>query len=240
VAYDIYVGTTTSNMTRRAIVPAVLTDNPPATYSWTPSSALTGGTTHFWRVVTRTNANRIANSTIWSFTTTGTGGGGGSGGTTQTPFSGTPIALPGTVQAENFDNGGANVAYFDTTSGNSGGAYRSTNVDIEVASDTGGGYDVGWLPASEWLEYTVNVATAGTYTLQVRVAAPSAGGTFRVEFGGVNKTGTMTIPSTGGWQTWTTISKTVTLSAGTQVMRFVAQTNGPGGVFGNLNWIRVQ
>ena len=47
----------------------------------------------------------------------------------------TPAALPGTVQAEDFDDGAAGVAYRDTTSGNSGGQYRSTDVDIE--SDVG-------------------------------------------------------------------------------------------------------
>jgi hypothetical protein len=155
------------------------------------------------------------------------------------PFGGSPVPLPGTVQAENFDNGGSGVAYFDVTAGNRGGAYRTTDVDIEASSDSGGGYNVGWTRAGEWLKYTVNVATAGTYTLQARVAAPSAGGTFHVEFGGVDKTGSLTIPGTGGWQSWTTLSKSVTLSAGTQVVRIVFDAAGPGGVFGNLNWLSV-
>ena len=43
----------------------------------------------------------------------------------------TPAALPGTVQAEDFDDGGAGVSYRDTTPGNSGGQYRATDVDIE-------------------------------------------------------------------------------------------------------------
>src|SRR5215208_2435344 len=34
----------------------------------------------------------------------------------QTPFGSTPIALPGTVEVENFDTGGETVAYHDTTS----------------------------------------------------------------------------------------------------------------------------
>ena len=59
-------------------------------------------------------------------------------------------SLPGTIQAENFDNGGEGVAYHDTTSGNAGGAFRSTDVDIEAAS--GGGYDVGWIDAGRVAE----------------------------------------------------------------------------------------
>lgn len=42
------------------------------------------------------------------------------------------------------------VAYDDATSGNSGGAYRSTDVDIEPTTDTGAGYSVGWTRAGEW------------------------------------------------------------------------------------------
>src|SRR6185369_3395502 len=84
---------------------------------------------------------------------------GSSGGLT--PYSGTPVALPGIVLAANFDNGGEGVSYHDATNGNAGGAYRATDVDLEPASD--GGYDVGWVTAGEWLNYTVNVATAGDY-----------------------------------------------------------------------------
>jgi hypothetical protein len=168
-----------------------------------------------------------------------------SGGTTtpppsSTPFTGTPVALPGTVQLENFDNGGANVAYLDNDSANRGGAYRSTAVDIEGTADTGGGFNVGWIGAGEWLNYTVSVPTAGTYTLEVRVASPSPGGRFHIEFGGQDKTGPLTMPNTGGWQTWTTLSTTVNLSAGTQIMKLVIDSNASDGLFGNMNWIRVQ
>ena len=39
-------------------------------------------------------------------------------------------ALPGIIQAEDFDAGANGYAYRDTTSGNAGGQYRSTDVDI--------------------------------------------------------------------------------------------------------------
>ena len=87
-----------------------------------------------------------------------------------TPYGGTPAALPGTVQAENFDEGASGVAYFDTTAGNTGGKYRTTDVDIESTTDVGGGYNVGRTRPGEWLKYSVTVASAGTYALDVRVA----------------------------------------------------------------------
>ncbi len=137
----------------------------------------------------------------------------------QTPYGGTARPIPGIIQAEDFDNGGEGVAFHDNDTANSGGQYRSTAVDIETTSDSGGGFNVGWIRNGEWLEYTVNVQTAGTYTLAARVASGASSGSFRVEFGGVDKTGTVAVASTGGWQTWANISRSVSLSAGQQVMR---------------------
>jgi len=153
----------------------------------------------------------------------------------QLPYYGTPSAIPGTIQAENFDLGGEGVAYHDTTSGNSGNQYRTLeDVDIENCTDAGGGYNIGWMGTGEWLEYTVNVSGTGNYTLEARVSAMAAGKTFYVEFNGVNKTGNITVPNTGGWQNWTTVSVPVSLSAGTQIMRFVSNSADF-----NLNYIRL-
>ena len=58
-----------------------------------------------------------------------------------TPFLGAPVTLPGTVNAQDFDNGGEGAAYHDTTPGNNGGAYRSEDVDLEPSLD--GGNDIG-------------------------------------------------------------------------------------------------
>ncbi|MGB7925676.1 MAG: kelch repeat-containing protein [Pyrinomonadaceae bacterium] len=158
----------------------------------------------------------------------------------QTPFGGTPAPVPGTAQAENFDDGGEGVAYHDGGVGNNGGVHRPTeNVDIEGTTDTGGGFNVGWIAATEWLEYTVNVQTAGTYTLESRVASNGVGGTFHVEFNGVDKTGAIAVPNTGGWQNWQTVTtNNVSLSAGQQVMRIAMDTNGATGAVGNLNYLK--
>src|SRR5206468_9880928 len=50
-----------------------------------------------------------------------------------------------TVQFEAYDGGGEGVGYHDTTSGNSGGVYRSNNVDIQATTDAGGGYNIAWV-----------------------------------------------------------------------------------------------
>ncbi len=158
-----------------------------------------------------------------------------------TPFTGTAFALPGRVDAKNFDNGGAGIAYHDDSPGNSGGAYRATDVDLEATSDAGGGHNVGWASAGEWLSYTANVAATGRYTVQVRVASQGAGGTFHLEVGGVDVTGTLVVPDTGGWQSWTTVGRTgVLLGASIQQMRLVMDTAGGSGAVGNFNWIEVE
>jgi endonuclease/exonuclease/phosphatase family metal-dependent hydrolase len=148
------------------------------------------------------------------------------------PFTGTPAGIPGTIEAENFDNGGEGVAYHDTTPGNAGGQYRSTDVDIEQSSE--GGYDVGWIVAGEWLNYTVAVQNAGVYTVQLRVASPS-GASMHVGFNAASNVWVpVSIPATGGWQNWTTVSLTVTLGAGVQQMTLLADTTGF-----NLNYVTV-
>lgn len=140
------------------------------------------------------------------------------------PFSGTPAAIPGTIAASDFDNGAPGTAYADATPGNTGGAYRSTDVDIEASSE--GGYNIGWIAAGEWLNYTVNAASAGSYSLQVRVASPG-GGALHVAFGAPSSVSApITIPATGGWQTWVTVSVPVTLAAGRQAMAAVFDTGG--------------
>jgi len=162
------------------------------------------------------------------------------------PYGGTPAPIPGRIEVENFNDGGAEIAYHDTDlADNGGGGYRGTQVDIECATDppepsgcANGAYSISWVFATEWLNYTVNVDTAGTYSIAVRVASQGTGGTFHIEVDGVDKTGPMSVPNTGGWQTWTTITKSnVALSAGPQVWRLVMDTNGPTAAVGNFNWI---
>ena len=150
------------------------------------------------------------------------------------PYNGTPVTLPGLVQAEEFDNGPDGVAYHDESAGNSGGVFRATAADIEATTDDGGGYDVGWVSAGEWLNYSVNVASAGAYTVQLRVASPG-GGVLHVGFNGTPNVWTpVDIPATGGWQQWTTVALPVALGSGPQLFTLVFDTDGF-----NVNYIEV-
>src|ERR1700741_323088 len=65
---------------------------------------------------------------------------------TEGPYAGTPAAVPGTVQAANYDTGGQGVAYNVTSVNGTDTSYRSDGVDLEATSDTGGAADLGWTP----------------------------------------------------------------------------------------------
>jgi hypothetical protein len=156
-----------------------------------------------------------------------------------TSWPGAPVVLPGIIQAENYDSGGRGVAYYDTDVPDDGGQYRtSESVDIESCTDTGGGYDVGWIETGEWLKYSVTVQTSRTYAVTARVASGIAGGTagtFHIEDeSGTNLSGPITVNATGGWQTWTNVTANVNLTAGSHVLR--VYFDSANGSF-NVNYI---
>jgi endoglucanase len=113
-----------------------------------------------------------------------------------------------------------------------------SGVQTEATSDSGGGNNVGWLDAGDWLSYTnhsINVPQAGRYRVEYRVASLSGGGRLTFEEAGGSPTyGSIAIPSTGGWQNWTTISHEINLNAG--VHRFGISVNSGGW---NINWWRI-
>jgi beta-glucosidase-like glycosyl hydrolase len=164
-------------------------------------------------------------------------GGGGSGGTTppgDAPFGGTPAAVPGTVQVANYDTGGQGVAYNVTSANGSANSYRADGVDLETTADTqdtsapGGAYDMGWTNPGQWFNYTVNVATAGSYTVSFRVASPYGitDALHITNSSNVNLTGSVAVPNTGGYETWTTVTANVTLPAGVQTLTVDQDSNG--------------
>ena len=153
----------------------------------------------------------------------------------QAPYRMTPAAVPGTIEAEDYDLGGEEIAYSDANPSNSGRAYRlAEGVDLETTTDDGGGVNVGWTAPGEWIEYTVDVI-AGNYDIDVRVASAAAGGTIHFEFDGVDKTGPIAFDGTGGWQNWATVrAEDVVLGPGVQTMRLAIDT----GAF-NVNKITI-
>jgi Carbohydrate binding module (family 6)/F5/8 type C domain/Abnormal spindle-like microcephaly-assoc'd, ASPM-SPD-2-Hydin len=144
----------------------------------------------------------------------------GLSGTGVAAYGGTPAAVPGTVQAANYDTGGQGVAYSVASVNGTANSYRPDGVDLEACSDTGCGYDLGWTASGQWFKYTIDVAAAGTYTVSFRLASPS-GVTDALHIAsstGANLSGSVSAPDTGSWQDWATVTGSVTLPAGVQTL----------------------
>ncbi len=143
------------------------------------------------------------------------------------PYGGTAAAVPGTVQAANYDTGGQGTAYSVTSVNGTGNSYRPDGVDLEACADTGCGDDLGWTATGQWFKYTINAAAARSYTVTLRLASPSGitDGLHIASSTGANLSGNINVPATGGWQTWATVTATVTLPAGQQTLT-IDQDNG--------------
>lgn len=153
------------------------------------------------------------------------------------PYRDHDIAQP--IFATDFDYGKNNFAYYDKdvgyyggswTAWNTGWSYRSDGVDIEVCGDTGpvsNGYNVGWTEEGEWMQYTITVDSEAAYTLDVRSASATGGSDFHLEVNDADITKKLTLPTTGGWQTWQTRSfPGVILPAGELKLKFKFNTGG--------------
>jgi dienelactone hydrolase len=100
----------------------------------------------------------------------------------------------------------------------------------ENTSDAGGGQDVGYIDYGDWMDYSVNVSTAGTYSVNLRVASPS-GGQLQIKSSNGSVLGTVNIPNTGGWQNWQTVSANISLSAGTQSVRIYSSSSAACNIY---------
>ncbi len=142
----------------------------------------------------------------------------------QVPFNGNPKVIPGTVfsgEYDLFEGGFANgISYQDLSSGNNGDFRLQEWADASLHGTEGP--VLGWLQNGEWMEYTVDVQTAGLYKVDIRYASDnnSGGGPLRLESDGDTLKSNISFGYTGGWNTWAT--KTVLdvpLKSGVQILR---------------------
>ena len=144
----------------------------------------------------------------------------------QTPFPGPDAPVIGadavTIDAGDFDAGGQGVSWNDDP-GLNGTQSARTDTDVELV---GAAQDIGYVEAGEWVEYTVNVAEAGTYDLSVNAKTPIGGNTVTVSIEGGAPLATFALPDSNGGSDGfggTTFAETpiqqVTLEAGEQTLR---------------------
>ena len=111
-----------------------------------------------------------------------------------------------------------------------------SGIQTEATTDTGGGLNVGYADTGDWMSYsTINFPTSGSYLIEYRVASGVSGAVISSDLSaGTIQLGAVTIPNTGGWQNWQTVSQTVNVNAGTYNFGIYIQSSGV-----NLNWIRI-
>ncbi|MBU2886728.1 carbohydrate-binding protein [Gilvimarinus agarilyticus] len=119
--------------------------------------------------------------------------------------------LPGRIEAESF--------------------CQSSSLQTETTGDVEGGQNVGFISPGDWGEYNINVPSSGTYTLKLRTAGQATSGQIDVKVDGASIASVST-PVTGDWQSYQTMTREVTLSAGDHRLRLDFLTGGF-----NLNWI---
>ncbi|MGB8450840.1 MAG: beta-1,3-glucanase family protein [Anaerocolumna sp.] len=118
-------------------------------------------------------------------------------------------AIPGRIEAESYD--------------------AMSDVATEACSE--GGLNVGWIDTGDHMDYNVNVASTGIYTVNFRVSSPYASGQIQLR-NGTDILASVPVPNTGGWQNWATVTVSVDLTAGSQTVSLYAVTGGF-----NVNWI---
>ena len=148
-------------------------------------------------------------------------------GTVQTPFNANPIAIPGELEVEEYDNGGEGLAYHDNEAANIPGGFRlEEGVDIGALGD---GFILEYVASGEWIEYAVDVMQSGIYSVKAETASEVANGAFKITFDKNNASTNFSPPSTNDWYTFQEITANgeIELEAGVQQMRLDITNNNP-------------
>ncbi len=133
------------------------------------------------------------------------------------------------IEAEDY------LRFYDTTPGNTTNEYRQDAVDIEKTSDQGGGYNIGYIDAGDWLEFSLEVTTPGKFSIESRVASAQSGGALLLEIDGKAAAEQIAVSATGDWQTWASINTAIgDLAVGNYAL-CIQMKSGPF----NLNWLKL-
>ena len=146
----------------------------------------------------------------------------------QVPYGGAASAIPGTIEAGKYDvfegGKGQNITYFDVTTANAGNFRMDEYAD--AYTDTNEGATIGTIASGEWLDYTVDVAQSGLYSLAFRYASGNlaGGGPFHLKVDGQVVSSDLPVPSTSStvWTIWTTgACYNIPITKGQHVLRVV-------------------
>ncbi|WP_153454261.1 ThuA domain-containing protein [Streptomyces smaragdinus] len=118
----------------------------------------------------------------------------------------------------------------DTTRTVEGEAYTSgSGVQAAGHGPASGGQTLGYIDNGDWAAYS-GVTTAGATRFAARVSSAGAGGTIQIRSGSQTGPvlGSVTVPVTGNWETFTTVSTAVNAGSGPLYLTF---SGGSGALF---------
>ena len=138
----------------------------------------------------------------------------------------TPIAIPGTIEAENFDKGTDGLTFHDSNSNNEGDSnYRTDSEGVDFVKGNGG-VCIGYTAADEWLEYSIDVKEAGDYSYEATVSSGTTNSGFRmslVKGSAITTLATVNVPQTASndWSKYQVVKGTLSraLQEGQQILR---------------------
>tara|TARA_B100000965_G_scaffold63229_1_gene49030 strand:+ start:6093 stop:8762 length:2670 start_codon:yes stop_codon:yes gene_type:complete len=125
------------------------------------------------------------------------------------------ILIPGYVEAEDF--------------------IFQEGLSTEDTSDSNGGLNIGYTDVGDYADYLVLVTESGEYDINFRVASENQSGSILLQLidgSNIQNLTQISLPITGGWQTWQTVSASTTLNTGSYKLRMKVIQAGF-----NLNWI---
>lgn len=142
------------------------------------------------------------------------------------------IAIPGKVEAENYNKGGAGVAYSDKDTANQGKQYRGDAVDLYMA---GMGMSVGYTQVGEWLKYSVSVAESGEYEITGNVAGTNGTGSFALYMDGTKIGNEIVAPKGADYEAYSKVSGgKVNLTAGAHELKLEIVND-----WINIDWVEI-
>ena len=148
----------------------------------------------------------------------------------QLPFKGEAFAVPGKIEAEDFDvpgkgkneDGTSNESYGDDSENHGDSDYRK-DTGVDLYKKSGDRIVVGYNQTGDWLEYTINVSEAGDYTFFAAVASANNTSSFQMSLDGKELTDKISVPQASSgeenYDDYNKVSANVTLPAGKHILR---------------------
>ena len=148
----------------------------------------------------------------------------GSGNATPTPTPVTPTPTPPLTTRTAFSQ--IEAESFNSQSG------------IQTESCSEGGQDIGYIENGDYVVYNNIDFGSGATGFQARVASNTSGGNIEIRLDSPTGTlvGTCSVANTGGWQTWTT--RTCSVSGASGIHNLYLRFTGGSGYLLNVNWFR--